>query len=493
MPLQDIIEIIVYDYMWGTPLIIIILLSGLYLTIKTGFFQFTHFGVAIKKSLANLLGKGDKKGKEGDSGVVSALEAVSIAIGTTVGVGNIGGVASAIALGGPGAVFWMWVSGLIGMIIKMVEITLALHYRDKSEGGENFGGPNYYISRGLGKENNKKLLSKILSALFTFGFIIGLFINIQTYTASEAIASTFNFDILPVAIFYTIALYLLIGGGIKRIGKVAVYMVPFMCLFYLAGGIFIIFKNIDQLPATFRMIFADAFTGTAALGGFAGASFKLAITTGMARSVFSNEAGWGSSPMTHASARVNHPVKQGLLGIFEVFVDTVIICTITATIIIITGQWSSGLDGADLTLSAFQTGMGDIGRIILSVGVFLFALTTSTGLFIQIGVVLRYMLGDSPLKHKLMEFYKWFYPIPSLGLVVIAVVYEMPGSAVWLLSDSATALPIFANIITLILLVPKFLELLNDYKARYLGKGQVNKNFQVFYEGSNEENQVDSH
>ena len=195
--------------------------------------------------------------------------------------------------------------------------------------------------------------------------------------------------------------------------------------------------------------------------------------------------------MTHASAKVNHPVKQGILGIFEVFIDTIVICTMTALLIIVTGQWSSGLDGAHLTLSAFQTGMGDIGRIVLAVGVFLFAITTSSGLYVQIGVVLRYVLGESKLRDQLLTFYKWFYPIPSIALVFIAVYYEMPGTSVWLFSDASTALPIFANILALFYLSPVFMRLLTDFKARYWKIGKVDPEFQVFYEGSNEENYVD--
>lgn len=489
MSLEEMITIVVYDYLWGLPLIVVVLLGGLYFTFRTGFFQFRYLGAALKTAWRRITGK-EVDQNEG-TGIVSPLEAVSIAIGTTVGVGNIGGVATAIALGGPGAVFWMWVAGLFGLIVKMVEITLALHYRSTDKNNENYGGPNYYIHKGIGVEGKHKWLSKLLGGLFAFGFLISIFINIQTYTASEAVANTFNISMVAVSIVYTIVLYIFIAGGLKRIARIASILVPFMCIFYVAGGLFIIFKNIGELPHSFGLIFGSAFTGTAAMGGFVGAGFKLAIKSGMSRSVFSNEAGWGSAPMTHASAKVNHPMKQGILGIFEVFIDTLVICTITALIVIITGQWSSGLDGATLTLSAFESGMGSVGRIILAVGVFLFAITTSTGLYVQISVVLRYVLGESKLKNTLLTVYKWFYPIPSIGLVFLAAYYEMPGTSVWLLSDASTALPIFANMVALVYLSPRFFALLKDFKARYWGIGKVDPGFKVFYEGSNEANHVD--
>ena len=213
----------------------------------------------------------------------------------------------------------------------------------------------------------------------------------------------------------------------------------------------------------------------------------------MARSVFSNEAGWGSAPMIHASSKVDHPIKQGILGVFEVFVDTIVICSITALVVIITGQWSSGLDGATLTLSAFEVGMGKGARIVMSIGVFLFGITTTSGIYAQMEVIVRYLLGNSSKKDLVLNIYKWSYPIPSLALVFIAVYYKFPGTVIWLFSDASTALPIFANALSLIILSPKFIELLKDYKARYMGIGEIDPDFKVFYEenkGISEENTV---
>ncbi len=489
MSLADIVTIVVYDYLWGLPLIFLILISGVYLTIRTGFLQFTFFKHAFAQAKKSLFGE---KSTE-KFGIISSFEAMSLALGTTIGVGNIGGVATAIALGGPGAIFWMWIAALFGLVIKTVEITLAVYYRSKSADGESYGGPNYYIHKGIGIEKNKKLIAKILSFIFGFGFLTGIFLNIQTYTVSEAIAGTFDFNINIVAVVYTVALYIIISGGMKQIGRIATIIVPFMCVFYIVGCVIVIILNIQNLIPSFILIFKSAFNPVAASGGFAGAAVSLALKSGMSRSVFSNEAGWGSAPMIHASAKVNHPLKQGLLGIFEVFFDTIVICTLTAIVIVITGQWNSGLDGATLTLSAFEMGMGYYGRIILAAGIFFFGLTTSSGVYTQIEVVLRYILGPekSKIKDNLLTFYKWFYPIPSIVLVFIASSQGIPGTIVWLFSDASTALPIFANIITLLILVPKFIELTKDYKARYMGIGKVSDGFKVFYEGSNQDNQVD--
>lgn len=458
-------------------MVALILGAGIFLTIKSGFFQFRFLGYSLKEAVMKFF----EKDNEGD-GVLSPFEAMSLALGTTIGVGNIGGVATAIAVGGPGAVFWMWVAALLGQIIKMAEVVLAIYYRSKNEDGTVYGGPNYYMKKGIGEEKNKKVLYKVLSFLFAFGFLSGFFLNIQTYTVSEAIGNTFDISLVIVGVVFTIVLYIMIAGGLSSLGKIASILVPFMCIFYLLGGLFIIIKNAGQLPHAFALIFGSAFTGTAAAGGFIGATFSQTIKIGMARSVFSNEAGWGTSPMLQASSKTDHPVKQGILGVFEVFVDTVIICTITALIIIVTGQWSSGLDGATLTLSAFEIGFGRFGRIILAIGIFLFGVTTSSGYYAQMEVLVRYLIGNTPKKNLILNLYKWLYPLASLALVLIAVYYGFPGTIVWVLSDACMPLPIFTNIVALLLLTPKFVELLNDYKARYMGIGKIDPNFKVFYE-----------
>lgn len=476
---MEIIEKIVWEYLWGMPLIILSLFVGLYFTIFSGFFQFRFAKHAFKVAFSKFFAKSDEK----EPGTISPMQALSVAIGSTVGVGNIGGVATAIAVGGPGAVFWLWVAGILGQVIKMVEISLAVHYRNTDKNGSTYGGPTYYMKKGLGEEKNLKPLAKILAFIFTFGFGVGFVITMQNYTVSEAVSSTFNVNMITVSVVYTILLYLMIAGGLKSLGKIASYLVPFMCLFYILGGIFIVGKHIDLLPNVFSMIFNSAFTGTAAFGGFAGAAFMQVIKIGMSRAVFSNEAGWGSSPMIHASAKTNHPVSQGILGIFEVFIDTIVICTLTSLVILITGEWSSGLSGAALTLSAFESGVGGVGRFILTIGILLFGITTSSGIYAQIEVLVRYLLGEGKKAEKIiLTIYKWSYPLPGLLLVIFAVSNGLPSTSVWLFADMSTALPIFANLVVLLLLSKKFFNLLKDYKARYMGIGEVDPNFKIFYE-----------
>lgn len=467
------------DWMWGTPLIILILGTGIFFTVISGFFQFRHFGYVM----GNTIGRIFSKEKEEGLGTLTPFQAVSVAIGSTVGVGNIGGVATAVAVGGPGAVFWMWMAGIFGQAIKMVEVSLALYYRTHIGEDLTYGGPTYYISRGIGKEKGWNTFARILCFLFLVGFFIGYIFNIQNYTVSEAIAGTFNVNILIVSFVFLLLLYANIWGGIKGLGKIASLIVPFMCLFYIGGGLIVIFRNVAMIPETIKLIFSSAFTGTAAIGGFTGAAFSKMIQVGMARAVYSNEAGWGSSPMIHATAKVNHPVKQGIMGIFEVFTDTLIICTITAFMIINSGTWSSGLDGATLTLSAFSTGFGQLGAALLVVGIFLFGLTTATGLFAQFETLFTYIVGPKTSHLKtILKANKIIYPLPGFLLVLYAYIYGLPTYKVWMFIDVSMGIPIFINLFAILLLAPKFLSLLRDYRARYMNAGEIDPDFKLFYE-----------
>ena len=422
------------------------------------------------------------KGEEGGGdGTISPMQALSTALGSTVGTGNISGVATAIVVGGPGAVFWLWVAGLFGMLTKMVEITLAVFYRRKDADGNPYGGPTYYMEDGIGKRFKMPKVAWTLIILFFIGFFMGFFINIQTYTVTEAISTTFGWGMIPVAVVYTILLFIMISGGLKRIGDWCSVMVPVMCVFYLAGGLFIIFKNIDVLPAVIESIFVNAFTPTAAFGGFAGASVSLAMTTGFARSVYSNEAGWGTSPMIHASAKVDHPIKEGLVGVFEVFTSTFIICTITALAVLVTGLWSTGIDGANLTLTAFESELGMFGRIVIAISVFLFGITTASGIYVQSEAIFNHVIKNPKTVKVVINAYRFLYPLVALIMVFIAVLNGLPGATIWLLADASTALPILTNTATLIVLFPVFLKLLNDYKARYMNRGEIDPDMKIFY------------
>lgn len=464
------------DFLWGLPLIALIIGTGLILTILTKGYQFRYLGHIIKSTFT-------KDKNLGEEGVIPPLEAASIAIGAAVGVGNVGGVATAIATGGPGALFWIWVAALLGMIIKMAEVTLSCYYRKTDENGEPYGGPTYYMERGLGEEKGFKAWP-VVAVLFAVGLSTTVIITLGNYNTADALAGTFNIPLLVPSALYALGVFVITVGGIKVLGKIAVKLVPIMCLFYVGCGVIILISNAKVLPATLAMVFESAFTGHAAVGGFAGVAFSAMIRTGFARSVYSNEAGWGTSPMIHAAAKTSHPVRQGMMGAFEVFADTIIVCSISALVILVTGEWSSGVTGATLTLNAFETVMGKTGRIILTVCIYFLGITTAGGWSTYLEILLRHLFGNShaKLKATILKVYRVLYPLPGFLMVLYIVLKQKPGAEVWLFADIATGIPTFINVAVILILAPKFLELLKDYKARYLGKGKVDPDFCVFYE-----------
>jgi len=362
---------------WGPPMLILLIGAGVYITIRTGFIQFAKFGLMCRETMGKIFRRG--QGAEGD---VTPFQALTVAMGGTVGVGNIAGVATAIAAGGPGAIFWMLVSGLVGMATKFAEVVLGLHYRRREPGGPMVGGPMMYITRGLGAR------WRWLAALFcVFGALAAL--GIGNMTQAQAVADGVERLLqgegapadaaqLTVARWATagcliVAVGLVTLGGIKRIAHVAMFCVPFMCAVYMLGALTIIAVYAARIPGVVALVVRHAFTPTAATGGFLGAGVMLAIRKGIARGTFSNEAGLGSAPMAHATARTDHPVRQGLWGIFEVFFDTIVMCSATAFAILLTGAWTSGEDGAKLTMSAFGTLFG--GRLGPSIVVLCMILT----------------------------------------------------------------------------------------------------------------------
>jgi AGCS family alanine or glycine:cation symporter len=432
--------------------------------------------------MKNTFGLMLKREEKGEKGLLKPFQAASAAIGSAVGVGNVGGVATAIATGGPGAVFWLWVCALIGMMTKFAEVTLAVHYRNTDTDGNPYGGPSYYMEKGLGEEKGFKLWG-IPAVIFGGGIFATFFFSVQNYTVSEAVATTFNIPMIPVSIAFCVMAMVVVLGGISRLGQVTEKLVPFMCLFYVVGGLFVIFKNVDNLPHTFRLIFESAFTGTAAVGGFLGVAFMQAMQTGVARSVYSNEAGWGTSPMLHSTAKTSHPIKQGLWGSFEVFVDTMIVCTITALVVVNTGMWSSGLDGAELTLSAFETSLGFTGRAVVAISIFLFGVTTEIGWYAYYEILLRHLLRKRPkVKDNILKVFRWVFAFPSMLITIIAVVHGLPGGMIWALADVVTGVPTFANLLAVLFLSQRFFALLRDYKARNLGIGTIDPNLCLFYE-----------
>lgn len=466
-------------WLWGTPLLVVIVVAGVYFTVRSGFFQVTHIGKILAHPFKKVEGVSEEEKKRS----LTPFQAVSIAVGGSVGVSNISGVGTAIATGGPGAVFWLWVAAILGMMIKMVEVTLAVYYRETNDKGDHWGGPTYYMQKALGEERGFKAW-KILAAIFGGGIFITFFITLQNYTTAEAVASTFNINPMIPSLALVVCVYAIILGGLKQVGNIAGYLVPFMCIFYILCVIIVLVMNIANLPGAFAMIFKGAFTGTAALGGFAGAGVAKALQLGFARSVYSNEAGWGTSPMVHASAAVEHPIKQGMMGAFEVFVDTLVVCTSTALLVITTGYWNSGLSGANLTLTALESNVGFFARVIIALSIFLFALTTATGWYTYYLTLLNHAFKEGKVKEIVLKIYKALNPLFGAALTFITV-YITPNATsgeVWVFADFSSVIPTFINVFVILIISGKFFELLKDYKARFEGKGTVDPNFDIFYE-----------
>lgn len=371
-------------YVWGWPMIVLLVGTGLLLTILTGGVQFRYLGFALREVLGKITQKSTAAGE------VSPFQAVATALASTVGVGNIAGVATAISIGGPGALFWLWVSGVLGMCTKFAEIVIALHYREKDDTGAYRGGAMYTLRKGLGMPWLGTIFAGLVS-LAAFG--IGNMVQANSVAASLQASFGVNPSITGIALAVITAAVIL--GGIKRIGEVTEWMVPFMAIFYLAGGMFILVRFAAEIPAALALVFSSAFSGAAATGGFAGSTIMLAMRYGIARGLFSNEAGLGSAPIVHAAARTDHPVRQGLYGIFEVFVDTILVCTTTGMVIMVTGVWSGGTTGAELAGQAFSIGLpGSWGNLVVTTSLVLFAFSTVVGWSYYGETAIVYLFGS---------------------------------------------------------------------------------------------------
>ncbi len=479
--------------LWGVPLIALMLITGLYFTVRSGFFQFLHFGWIMKRTAGRIAEKNstDKNGK-----MLSPFEAICTAVGGTVGFGNIAGVATAVAAGGPGAVLWMWITACFGLILKQVEVTLGCYYRETNEKGEKYGGPTYYMQKGLGEEKHWGGKWKIFAVIFGIGIFSTFFITSSNLTASEVVAGAFNFDGLHfgdyfvegeivIGILLASITYLITANGVKGVASIFSKLVPFMSIAYILMGIMMVLVNLNQVPNAFAMIFTNAFTGTAAIGGFAGAAVAQIIQTGMARSVYSNEAGWGTSPMIHASANTTHPVEQGLWGSFEVFFDTFIVCTITALSVILSGMWTGGTTGGALALNAFAQGFGSIGSMLLALIMIVFTVTTSGGWFTYYLAILEHInMKETAFSKALIKIFYIIRSLPGLLWTIYLVKTHNTGF-IWTLVDITSAIPTFVNVFVILLLSNKYFMLLKDYKARYMGIGKTDENTVLFYEDLN--------
>lgn len=438
---------------WGPYMLAFIGFTGLYLIIGLKFMPIIKIPYALKL----LFNKSSDKGK----GEISPRSALFTAMSATVGTGNIAGVATAIALGGPGAIFWMWIMGFVGMATKYGEAVLAVKYRETDSNGSFVGGPMYYIKNGLG---DKWKWLGFLFALFGTIAAFGIGNMVQSNTVANQLQNTLNIDPLITGIVIAAIAGLVIIGGVKRIGLFASTLVPIMAFIYLLSASTIVLMNINQVPEAFGIIVDSAFNGSAATGGFAGATVLMAIRFGIARGVFSNEAGLGSAPIAHAAAKTNSPVKQGTIAMLGTFFDTIIICSLTALVIVISGAWKNGDNGAVLTSNAFVYGLPAIGEYIVTICLILFAFTTIIGWSYYGERCSAYIFGTKAIKpYRIL----WL-----ISIVLGSYSLELGGSTaesvnlIWLIADVMNGFMAIPNLIALVLLSPVIFKLSKEYFIR---------------------------
>ena len=414
-------------WMWGWPLVGILTIVSIIYSIGLKFVQFKRFGFIMKNTFGKIFTT-----KSTGEGTLTPIQAVSSALAGTLGTGNIAGVGVAVGLGGPGAVFWMWIVALLAAIVKYAEIVLGIFYREKDSAGVYRGGFMYVVTNGLG--SGWKWLAMFWSFLFFIQFTIGG--AVQSNALADVLNLSFGWNNLIVGIVVAILAGIVIIGGIKRIGKVAERIVPIMAVIYFVGALVILITHYNVIPQAISQIVSSAFNGMAATGGFAGASVMMVIRHGFSRGVFSNEAGMGTSPMAHATAQTDHPARQGIWGIFEVFVDTIVMCTMTALVIMVTGTLTSGEVGASLTALSFGQGLPGPGDLIVTLSTAFFAYTTILVAEYYAETGAQYVFGD-----KIIKPFRYVFII---GLVVGAV-----GGLkqVWGLFDLFMALTVAINAI----------------------------------------------
>ncbi|MBF0199745.1 MAG: sodium:alanine symporter family protein [Desulfamplus sp.] len=429
-------------FAWGPPMLILLVGTGFWLTISLRGLQFTKLWHSLYLALIKRKEDGDEPGD------ITHFQALMTALSATVGTGNIAGVATAIAIGGPGALFWMWITGLVGMATKYGEAVLAVKYRVKDEAGEMSGGPMYYITNGLGQ--NWKWLG-VAFAVFASIAAFGIGNMVQSNSVADAVQSTFNIPAWVTGLVLMAMTAAVILGGIKSIGKVTGVLVPIMIVFYVAGALVIIIMNITEVPAALALIVKQAFAPTAATGGFLGSTIMLSIRMGVARGVFSNESGLGSAPIAAAAAQTKHPVTQALVSMTQTFIDTIVVCTMTGLVLIMTGAWSSGETGASLTTSAFDMGLPG-GAYIVTIGLILFAYSTILGWSYYGEKSIEYLFG-----RKAVLPYRLVFVI-FVGLGAIAKL-----NLVWNLSDTFNGLMAIPNLIGLLLLTKVIVAETNNY------------------------------
>lgn len=429
-------------FVWGPVMLVLILGTGFYLTLGLRFLP-----VRLIPEGFRLIWKGRKEDRE--EGEISPFNALMTSLSATIGTGNIAGVATAIFLGGPGAMFWMWMAAFLGMATKYAEAVLAVNYREKDEDGNHVGGPMFYIKNGLGEK--WKWLG-VLFALFASIAGFGIGNTIQANSVSDVMESSFGVPELYTGIVLAVLVGLVLIGGIKRIAHVAGAIVPFMAIAYLASGLLILAINITAIPEALVLIVKSAFTPTAAVGGFAGATVWAALQFGVARGIFSNEAGLGSAPIAHAAAKTDSPVRQGLVAMMGTFIDTIVICSITGLTIVISGAYTSGESGAALSMLAFSTALPYIGEYVVTLGLIVFAFTTLVGWSFYGEKSVYFLFGHRAI-----------IPFRLLWVLVIPIGSVMDLKFIWLMADTLNALMAVPNLIALVLLSPVVFMLSKAY------------------------------
>ncbi|NEX19998.1 sodium:alanine symporter family protein [Thiorhodococcus mannitoliphagus] len=428
---------------WGPPMLVLILGVGFFLMLGLRLMPIIKLGYGFR-----MLWRGRIKQGEGD---IPPYQALTTALSATVGTGNIAGVATAIFLGGPGALFWMWCTALVGMATKYAEAVLAVHYREVDSKGSHLGGPMYYIKLGLGKK-----WLWMATAFAIFGLLAGFGIGntVQANSVAHATETTFGVPVWITGVVMAVFAAIVLIGGIRRIGEVSAALVPFMAIIYVSGGLVILALSADQIGAAFELIFVHAFNPIAATGGFAGATLAAAIQFGVARGVFSNEAGLGSAPIAHAAAQTSNPVTQGTIAMLGTFIDTIIVCTITGLVILVSGVWDSGETGAALSSLAFETGLPGVGSYIVTFGLVLFAYTTTLGWSVYGERCAEYLLGErAVLPFRVL----WVLALPLGAMAQL--------DFIWLVADTLNALMALPNLVALLLLSPVVFKLTRDHFA----------------------------
>ena len=426
IPILDSIDSII----WGPPLIALLVGTGIFLTIRLGLLQVIHLPKAL-----GLIFRAENRGR----GDVSSFKALCVALSATVGTGNIVGVATAVKVGGPGALFWMWMAAFFGMATKYAEGLLAIKYRSMDENGEIAGGPMYYIRNGMGEKY------KPLATFFAIACILVAYLGIGTFPQVNAIVDSVELSFGVPKIASDAVLTLLVAavtlGGLQSIAQVASRIVPFMAVLYTIISLILIFMHISEVPAAIGMILESAFTGHAAVGGFTGSTIMMAMQNGIARGVFSNESGLGSAPSAAAAAKTKWPAEQGLISMTGTFIDTIIICSMTGLALILTGVWSGDTAGAAMTSAAFSSAFGTAGAMLLSVSLTLFAFTTILGWNYYGERACIYLLGT-----------KGVLPYRVIFILLIASGAFLKLEAIWILADIVNGLMAIPNLIALIAL-----------------------------------------